>query len=76
MQGDVRPHAHAAASGVTPEITSPPDGKELQMTFSDRFSNAPKKIALHVLPVKGLKKITLNGDDLRWDGGANRLAIR
>jgi len=53
-----------------------PDGKELRVTFADRFRIAPKRIMLHAPPVKGLKRITLNGKSLKWDGRKSCFAIQ
>ncbi|MBI2844260.1 MAG: hypothetical protein HYX78_12740 [Armatimonadetes bacterium] len=50
-------------------------GKELQITFSDRFRSDPKNIVLHVPPVKGLSTITLNARPLKWDGKEKTLVI-
>jgi hypothetical protein len=53
-----------------------PDGKELRVTFADRFRITPTRIMLHVPPVEGLKRITLNGWPLKWDGRQSCVPIR
>lgn len=51
------------------------DGKTLQVTFRDKFRKKPARIVLHVPPVPGLKKVTLNGGDLKWNGKSATLVI-
>ena len=50
-------------------------GKQLEVVFSNRSRNAPKRVVLHVPPVKGLKSIALNGKPVKWDGKARSLVI-
>ncbi|MDO8683490.1 MAG: hypothetical protein Q7N50_08420 [Armatimonadota bacterium] len=51
-------------------------GKELQVSFSPKFRKKPTRVVLHVPPVKGLAKITLNGKEVEWDGKKKALEIR
>ena len=50
-------------------------GRELQMTFTPRFRSAPKRIMLHVPPIKGLTGLRLNGRLLPWDGKRPRIDL-
>lgn len=45
-----------------------PQRDELQLSYTSQFRHAPKRVVLHVPPVRGLTKITLNGKPLTWDG--------
>jgi hypothetical protein len=40
----------------------------LELTWRTRFRTTPGRVVLHVPPVNGLDRITLNGKDLKWDG--------
>lgn len=50
-------------------------GDELQVVFTDRFRRKPAKVVLHVPPVEGLKRITVNGKPAKWDGKAESLVL-
>lgn len=52
------------------------NGKELQVSYSPRFRETPKRVVLHVPPVKGLTTISLNGKDVNWDGKNKSLIIK
>ncbi len=61
---------------VTLRVKLAANGQELRVSFSDRFRERPRRIVLHVPPVEGLKRITLNGKPLKWDGKVSSIAIR
>ncbi len=48
---------------------------ELRLSYASRFQNAPKRVVLHVPPVEGLAKITMNGKSLAWDGKQTTLVL-
>ena len=50
-------------------------GSGLELTYAAKFRKTPRQVVLHVPPVKGLEKITLNGKALNWDGKARTIAI-
>jgi hypothetical protein len=58
---------------LTVQLSS--DSHELQVKFAPKFRNVPKRIVLHVPPVKGLKAIRFNGKPLTWDGKQTTLEI-
>jgi hypothetical protein len=43
------------------------DGRELDVAFAPRFRTTPKRIMLHVPPIRGLAGIRVNGKSLAWD---------
>jgi len=51
-------------------------GSELKVQFSGRYRERPAKVVLHVPPVPGLKKITLNGKPLAWDGKSGSIVLK
>jgi hypothetical protein len=51
-------------------------GKTLNVTFEDKFRKAPKRVLLHIPPVKGLKSVTLNGRPVKWDGKSEEVVVR
>ena len=51
------------------------DGRELQVTFSSEFRIVLKRVVVHVPPVNGLRKISVNGRDAGWDGQRPELEI-
>ena len=50
-------------------------GGGLDLTYVGKFSKPPQRVILHVPPVGGLERITLNGKALDWDGKARTIAI-
>jgi hypothetical protein len=50
-------------------------GRGLELTYAAKFRKTPRQVFLHVPPVQGLEKITLNGQALNWDGKARTIAI-
>jgi hypothetical protein len=50
-------------------------GKGLEVTWDAKYRTTPRRVVLHVPPVKGLERITLNGEALNWDGKARTIAI-
>ena len=51
-------------------------GKDLQVSFSDKFRRKPLSVVLHVPPVPGLKSVTLDGKQVKWDGESESVIIR
>ena len=62
------------AVGLTAKLG--PDGRELLVNFAPKFRTAPKKIVLHIPPVKGLHAVLLNGKPLAWDGKEPAVEIK
>ncbi|MDO8587391.1 MAG: hypothetical protein Q7T82_10155 [Armatimonadota bacterium] len=60
---------------VTLRVKLAQSGKELRVTYAPRFRESPKKVVLHIPPVTGLTKVTLNGKDLGWDGKKRTLLV-
>ncbi|MCX7427682.1 MAG: hypothetical protein NTW96_18895 [Planctomycetia bacterium] len=52
------------------------DGRELRVTFTPKFEFAPKRVVLHVPPVKGLASIQVNGKPLAWDAKATSIELQ
>lgn len=50
-------------------------GRELAVGYSPRYRETPERVVLHVPPVKGLTRITLNGQPLKWDGKSATVVI-
>jgi hypothetical protein len=50
-------------------------GKGLELTCDAKYRTKPRRVVLHVPPVSGLERITLNGKALNWDGKARTIAI-
>ena len=50
-------------------------GAELQVSFEGKFRRKPARVVLHVPPVHGLKKISINGKPVHWDGKAESVVI-
>jgi len=46
-----------------------PDGRTLKVTWKPRFEAAPRRVVLHVPPVKGLKTVTVNEQSVRPRAG-------
>jgi len=61
---------------VTLRAKLDPTGAEMQVAFSGRFRQRPGRVVLHVPPVSGLKRVTLNGRALPWDGLQEMLVIQ
>lgn len=53
-----------------------PDGRELQVTFTPRFRAAPRRMVLHVPPLKRLTTIRFNGRPLAWDAKQPTIEIK
>lgn len=51
-------------------------GRALQVHFAPRFRVAPRRIVLHVPPLKGLSSVALNGKPLDWDRKALSLEVK
>ena len=51
------------------------NGRELQLSYTTNFRVAPKRVILHVPPIRRLSRVLLNGRDLNWDGTAPTIAI-
>ena len=58
---------------LTPGLSA--DGRELQVTFTPKFEFVPKRVVLHVPPVKGLAAIQVNGKPLTWDGKTSSIEL-
>jgi hypothetical protein len=50
-------------------------GGGLELAYAAQFQRTPGQVVLHVPPVEGLEKITLNNKPLNWDGKARTIAI-
>jgi len=50
-------------------------GRGLELTYAAKFRKTPRQVILHVPPVRGLERITLNGKALNWDGKSLTIAI-
>jgi hypothetical protein len=50
-------------------------GGGLELTYAAKFQTTPRRVILHVPPVAGLEKITINGKALNWGGKARTIAI-
>ena len=50
-------------------------GKGLELTWVAKYRTTPRRVVLHVPPVSGLERITLNGKALNWDGKSRTIAI-
>jgi hypothetical protein len=53
---------------VTLEFKLSSDERTLRVSFGPRFRITPKRIVFHIPPKEGLRRITLNGRGLGWDG--------
>lgn len=51
-------------------------GAEMRVSFTSKYRVAPERVVLHIPPVKGLKKVSLNGKPLAWDGSAESLIVK
>lgn len=52
---------------VTLKFRLTADSKSLELAYEPKYREQPKQAVLHVPPVKGLSRITLNGKALDWD---------
>jgi hypothetical protein len=52
------------------------DKKKLQVIFKEKFWEQPKRIILHVPPLKGLRQITLNNKNVDWDSKSENVIIK
>jgi hypothetical protein len=50
-------------------------GKALELTWDAKYRTAPRRVVLHVPPVGGLERITVNRKALTWDGKARTVII-
>jgi hypothetical protein len=60
--------------GLTTRLAA--EGRELEVAFAPKFREAPKRLLLHVPPVKGLAAIRFNGKTLPWDGKQPTIEVR
>lgn len=51
-------------------------GKTLLVTFNGKYHAQPEKVVLHVPPVKGLRKIILNGKELEWNKKSESIILK
>ena len=50
-------------------------GKGLELTWVAKYRTTPRRVVLHVPPLRGLERITLNGKALTWDGRARTISV-
>ena len=46
------------------------EGRNLDLTYEPRFRDAPRKVVLHVPPIGGLERVTVNGRSIAARPGA------
>lgn len=51
------------------------NGEELRVELGARFRQEPRKVVLHVPPIPGLRKITINSVIQRWNGSDDTLPV-
>ncbi|MGQ9650136.1 MAG: hypothetical protein ACUVXJ_08495 [Phycisphaerae bacterium] len=51
------------------------EGKTLEVTYRASFRRPPKKVLLHVPPVRGLKTVRVNGKPVAWDGHSKTIEL-
>jgi hypothetical protein len=49
--------------------------RELQLSYAANFWVVPKRVVLHVPPIRSLGRVIVNGRDLNWDGTTPTIAI-
>lgn len=50
-------------------------GSEMRVSLAQRFRTRPASVVLHVPPVDGLERVTVNGEQVEWDRDRRTVSI-
>ena len=61
---------------VTLKFRLSDNSKTLELAYAPNYREQPRRVVLHVPPIRGLARITVNGKALDWDQKTTSLVLK